>query len=112
MFIETNYQAILAERARLPIEKADVRLNTKIVGVNSVERSAPESKISLITDSGETLHFDEVVMTTPLGWLKRNKSIFEPPLPARLEAGIDGISVGHLEKVMFRKDSISHFTKP
>jgi hypothetical protein len=35
----------------------------------------------------------------PLGFLKRNKDIFKPSLPPRLLAGIDAVSVGHLEKV-------------
>lgn len=99
MFIETNFKAILAAIAKLPLEKARIRLNTKVGNVKTEERVSPGSKVSLITESGETLPFDEVVVTSPLGWLKRNKHIFEPPLPLRLEAGIDGISVGHLEKV-------------
>ena len=99
MFIETNYKAIFDEIARLPLEKADMRLNTKVIGVKTVERSSTENRVCLVTEAREDLYFDEVVVTAPLGWLKRNKHIFDPPLPARLEAGIDGISVGHLEKV-------------
>jgi len=38
-------------------------------------------------------------MTTPLGWLKRNKEGFTPSLDRRLLDAIDSISVGHLEKV-------------
>ena len=101
MFIETNYKAILGEIAKVPLEKAHIRLNTKVVGVKTVERTQ-EHQVSLFTEIGEDLQFDEVVMTTPLGWLKRNKHVFEPSLSPRLEAGIEGISVGHLEKVMFQ----------
>jgi Flavin containing amine oxidoreductase len=43
--------------------------------------------------------FDEVVMTAPLGWLKRNKDVFIPALPPRLSQAIDSISYGDLEKV-------------
>ena len=50
-------------------------------------------------ESGETLFFDEVVMTAPLGWLKRNKHAFEPELPQRLTRAIDAIGYGHLDKV-------------
>lgn len=99
MFIETNYKAILEEIAKTALEKADIRLNTKVIGVKTTEREVLGSKVELTTESGEKWCFDEVIMTTPLGWLKRYKHIFEPPLPPRLLAGIDGISVGHLEKV-------------
>lgn len=40
-----------------------------------------------------------MVVTCPLGWLKKNKSMFSPPLTPRLSAAIDNISYGRLEKV-------------
>lgn len=39
------------------------------------------------------------MVTCPLGWLKKNKSMFNPPLTPRLSAAIDNISYGRLEKV-------------
>jgi hypothetical protein len=42
--------------------------------------------------------FDEVIMTAPLGWLKRNINVFEPELPVRLKQGIEAIGYGHLDK--------------
>lgn len=44
-------------------------------------------------------HFDEVVVTVPLGWLKKNKTAFLPPLPQRFCNAIDNIGYGCLEKV-------------
>lgn len=99
MFVESTWEAILGEIARTPLKKADIRLGEKIVKVQTSPRNVEGSKVNLTTEKGETLSFDEVLMTTPLGWLKRNKDAFEPALPPRLLAGIDGISVGHLEKV-------------
>ncbi|KAK0310734.1 hypothetical protein LTR01_003889 [Friedmanniomyces endolithicus] len=43
--------------------------------------------------------FDEVVVTAPLGWLKRNKEAFRPALPARLSQAICNIGYGTLDKV-------------
>lgn len=99
VFIETNYKAILAEIAKVALEKADILLNTKVIGVKATERESPDSKVHLTTESGDVFIFDEVIMTTPLGWLKRNNGLFNPPLPPRMLEGIDAISVGHLEKV-------------
>ncbi|KAH7411149.1 hypothetical protein BKA64DRAFT_375042 [Cadophora sp. MPI-SDFR-AT-0126] len=99
MFVETTWEAILAEIARLPLEKAKVRLGERVVGITTMDRDAEGSQVVVLTEKGESLSFDEVLMTTPLGWLKQNKNIFQPALPERLLAGIDGVSVGHLEKV-------------
>jgi len=72
--------------------------------VTSIESSASLTKDAnprtvLRTSSGSTHTFDEVVITAPLGWLKRNKPAFTPPLPARIAQAIDNISYGRLEKV-------------
>ncbi|KJZ72059.1 hypothetical protein HIM_08514 [Hirsutella minnesotensis 3608] len=50
-------------------------------------------------DALNTLYFDEVVVTCPLGWLKRNVDKFTPSLPPRLTQAIDSIGYGCLEKV-------------
>jgi predicted NAD/FAD-dependent oxidoreductase len=100
MFVESTYEAIFAEIARLPCEKATIRLNERVTTVKTTGRDVENSQVVLETEKGESLAFDEVLMTTPLGWLKRNKdTVFQPSLPERLSAGIDEISVGHLEKV-------------
>ncbi len=75
--------------------------------MSSVERELEEGQVILKTEKGESFSFDEVLMTTPLGFLKRNKHIFKPSLPPRLLAGIDAVSVGHLEKVSKKTKSIS-----
>jgi hypothetical protein len=97
--VEGNYKAILAEIARIPLEKADVKLGERVIEVSSVEREAKHGQVTLKTEMGESWSFDEVLITMPLGFLKRNKDIFKPSLPPRLLAGIDAVSVGHLEKV-------------
>jgi hypothetical protein len=81
------------------LEKADIKLGEKVVEVLSAERKIQDGQVVLKTEKGESFSFDEVLVTTPLGFLKRNKQIFKPSLPPRLLAGIDAVSVGHLEKV-------------
>ncbi|TAQ90828.1 hypothetical protein B7494_g874 [Chlorociboria aeruginascens] len=98
MFIETTYEKMLAEISKCPLEKANIRLGEKVVQVQTPE-TREEGRISLLTENGETIFADEVLMTTPLGWLKRHRDNFKPSLPQRIIAGIDAISVGHLEKV-------------
>jgi hypothetical protein len=48
---------------------------------------------------GVKMSFDEIVMTTPLGWLQQNLQRFSPALPPRLSNAINNISLSHTEKV-------------
>jgi monoamine oxidase len=90
----------MAKIAKIPLERAEVRLNTKVVTFATKNDPATASTtVELTTSEKDTLQFDAVVVTTPLGWLKFNKRAFQPPLPPALDKAIDGISVGHLEKV-------------
>jgi Flavin containing amine oxidoreductase len=98
-FVEANHKAILAEISRIPLKEADIKLRSRVVEVLSAERESKGSHVVVKTEKGESFSFDEVLITLPLGFLKRNKEIFKPSLPPRLLAGIDAVSVGHLEKV-------------
>lgn len=98
-FVASTFAAILAEIAAVPLEKGTIHLNTKVVGVNTTDKTKDEGKVIVTTEKGEKHEFDEVLMTTPLGWLKRNKHIFSPPLPARIEQALDNITLSKLEKV-------------
>jgi len=55
--------------------------------------------VTLTSEDESAFEFDEVVITSPLGWLKTNKPAFYPPLSARLSEAIDSIGYGSLEKV-------------
>ena len=50
--------------------------------------------------------FDQVVVTMPLGWLKKNPRAFVPPLPDRLSRAIGNIGYGCLEKVRLNLVSV------
>src|SRR5690349_11134403 len=99
MFIETTYAAIFDRIAKIPREKADIRLEERVVKVQTPDDRGT-GEVCLTTEKGERLLFDEVLMTTPLGWLKQHKDeAFAPSLPLRISSAIDAISVGILEKV-------------
>jgi monoamine oxidase len=63
--------------------------------------------VTITSEDGSAFEFDEVVITSPLGWLKVNKPAFHPPLSARLSEAIDSIGYGSLEKVR-----LSHIQRP
>lgn len=62
-------------------------------------KSTQDGKVMVESSDGQTHVFDEVVVTAPLGWLKRNICAFNPPLPDRLSRAIGSIGYGCLEKV-------------
>jgi monoamine oxidase len=97
--VVSSFAAILTEIARGPLESAKLLLGQKVVRISNGESATGDSIITIGTESGENLTFDGVVVTTPLGWLKRNESAFQPELPSPVRAAVDSISVGHLEKV-------------
>ncbi|KAF5234074.1 hypothetical protein FANTH_12300 [Fusarium anthophilum] len=97
LFCAGTYKKVLDEVAKPALGGAEIKFQTKIDRISY--RSNPEEKAKVTTDSGQILEFDEVVVTAPLGWLKRNLDAFEPALPARMTKAIDAIGYGCLEKV-------------
>ena len=84
---------MLAHIAKPVLEEADVRLSEPV-------RSITSSGAGVIVESSKsTIHCSTVVVTAPLGWLKRNQTCFKPHLPDRVSQAIDHIGYGSLEKV-------------
>ena len=54
--------------------------------------------VCVTTADGMKAYFDDVVITTPLGWLKQHKESIHQLHP-RVASAIDSISFGRLEKV-------------
>jgi hypothetical protein len=99
-FVNTSLKGIVDAAAAVPLAKADMQLSTKVVGIiSSGDEESGRARVTVQTQNGTTQTFDDIVMTIPLGCLKRGKHIFEPPLTSGLTAAIDSISVGNLEKV-------------
>lgn len=87
------------------ISGADLRLNAEVVHIENVEslESRPQKqRVRVTTRDGHMESFDQVVLTAPLGWLKRNRRVFSPELPLRISQAIDAIGYGNLEKIFIR----------
>lgn len=94
LFCAGTYEKILATIAEPAVNSATVKFLTKVVHIETAG-----GKARVLSDTGLDEEFDEVVVTTPLGWLKKNKVVFHPQLPERLCQAIDSIGYGSLEKV-------------
>ncbi|KAL2353615.1 hypothetical protein BJ546DRAFT_1093769 [Cryomyces antarcticus] len=97
LFVAETYEKILAKVAQPAIEGAQIKYERKVSKITS--GLAETSAVRVETSDGMIAEFDEVVMTAPLGWLKRNQSVFAPPLPSRLSQAINSIGYGQLDKV-------------
>ncbi|MGB0901805.1 FAD-dependent oxidoreductase [Halocynthiibacter sp.] len=79
-------------------------------GNYDIQTSKPVSAISYgeegvsITANGIATQFDVVVVTLPLGVLKRDIVTFSPPLPADKQAAISKLGMGTLDKLYLRYD--------
>jgi hypothetical protein len=93
-FIPTNYEKIVERIAALPRSQAHIMLNTTMLSV-----TGDTEGVDVTTSGGSNERFDDVIITVPLGYLKRHKDSISP-LNARLSMAIDHISYGRLEKVL------------
>jgi hypothetical protein len=98
LFVAETYYKILSKIAEPALRRTDIKFNTRVTKIVSLV-GAPYPSVTVETERGEKMTFEEVVVTAPLGWLKRNTDAFVPKLPSRLEQAIDAISYGHLDKV-------------
>ncbi|OBU00636.1 hypothetical protein VE01_01249 [Pseudogymnoascus verrucosus] len=98
-FIETTYEAILDRIAKLPREKADIRLGSRVMKVvTPTDRFSGAIKVA--TMKAEVVECDEIICTVPLGCLQEVKERgFYPRLPQKICDAMDNISIGRLEKV-------------
>lgn len=98
LFCAGTYQKVLQLVSKPALERAKIFFEKKVTKIISTEANGrPEVTVKLV--DGKTETFDEVVVTAPLGWLKRNKEAFQPSLPKRLQEAIGALGYGNLDKV-------------
>ncbi|KAJ5174491.1 uncharacterized protein N7482_000368 [Penicillium canariense] len=100
-FVASTYKRILEHVSKTALSQADIRFQQPVVSIYAPPRDGEHAQhqVTVSTATGERYSFDEVVITCPLGWLKRNTGAFSPALPGRLLEAITSISYGRLEKV-------------
>lgn len=74
-----------------------ISLKTTVLGA-SYDRDG----VSLRLSSGEALSADRVVLTVPIGVLRRGSLEFEPPLPLPYRSAIDAVGSGAIESAWLR----------
>ncbi|TID18388.1 FAD/NAD(P)-binding domain-containing protein [Venturia nashicola] len=98
LFCAGTYAKVLELVAKPVLVGADVRFEHVVTKITSKKEDG-NPRVTLETANGVLESFDEVVVTAPLGWLKRNQDVFEPNLPERIAQGIESLGYGNLDKV-------------
>ncbi|EAQ85762.1 hypothetical protein CHGG_07015 [Chaetomium globosum CBS 148.51] len=83
LFCAGTYNKVLEKVAQPAIEGADIHYQTRISEIYG--KSSTQNNMTRVRTTDERVfEFDEVVVTCPLGWLKKNLQAFYPPLPERV----------------------------
>jgi Flavin containing amine oxidoreductase len=103
MFVASSYKAIVDRIAAKAQAEARLFLSHRVTTVGYVLNSnPPQSKVYHLDLNNREAYItqcDAVVITVPLGCLKRGIPAIHPkPLPSPIAAGIQGLGYGQLEK--------------
>ncbi|KAL7034696.1 hypothetical protein ACKWTF_008063 [Chironomus riparius] len=63
-----------------------------------------DGRVQIICDTNEVFYADHVICTIPLGVLKHNPKIFDPPLPEYKQESIDRLLFGTVNKIFLEYD--------
>ncbi|KAL8840009.1 MAG: hypothetical protein Q9170_001493 [Blastenia crenularia] len=75
-----------------------LRLGCEVTGIASYGIAGVGIKVA---DGSQDI-FHDVVVTAPLGWLKRNQHVFSPPLTPTMSTAIRSLGYGNLDRVFIR----------
>lgn len=98
LFVADTHEAILRSVAKSAMENAKIHLSKKVTSIEDKCRKGADPRV-LVRTEGCNFEFDEVVVTVPLGCLKRGAPTFSPPIPSRISRAIMNASYSRLEKV-------------
>ncbi|EON64076.1 hypothetical protein W97_03306 [Coniosporium apollinis CBS 100218] len=98
LFVAETYRKVLERVAKPVLAGAEVKFGCNVSGISSIWEGKQAPNVYVDVAGGDSFTFDEVVVTTPLGWLKKNKKAFKPALPNRLSEAINAIGYGCLDK--------------
>lgn len=98
MFLASTYQTIL-DHLLLPVSTgATIRLRCEVTRISNSQHGVVEIEAA----DGFQQSFDDVIVTLPLGWLKRNADAFEPRLSSTISTAIQSIGYGNLDRVFIK----------
>jgi hypothetical protein len=98
LFVAETYEKVLKRIAEPALKGASVLFEHRVQKIVSDEKEGNPT-MTIEIEGRENMTFDEVVMTAPLGWLKRNLDAFIPDLPPRFKQAVGNLGYGQLDKI-------------
>ncbi|KAI9722081.1 MAG: hypothetical protein M1828_004895 [Chrysothrix sp. TS-e1954] len=103
LFVASSYKAMLDYVAEPVVRDAHIRFSTEVLQIKTLNAGSQDHKgVEILSSRGKSTTFDQVIVTSPLGYLQKHKHIFNPPMPDSLSNAVDAIHYGHLEKVYIK----------
>ncbi|WP_036319803.1 flavin monoamine oxidase family protein [Microbacterium indicum] len=96
------YEAVTGDLTALAgqlLDGVDVTYSTSVTAIFADDRG-----VSLRFASGESLSFDRVVVTLPVGVLQKGSVEFDPPLSDDRQSALDALDAGAIEYAWLRYD--------
>jgi hypothetical protein len=98
LFVAETYEKVLKRIAEPALEGATMLFEHRVQRIVSEEKDGKLS-VAVHIEGKDSMTFDELVLTAPLGWLKRNVDAFTPSLPPRFVQAVNSLGYGHLDKI-------------
>lgn len=98
LFMASTYKDIIATLLATVRQRATLRLNCEVTQISNIRTGV----VCVEAADGLKASFDNVIVTAPLGWLKRNELVFSPPLTPKISTAIRSLGYGNLDKVFVR----------
>ncbi|KAL4866475.1 hypothetical protein BDV12DRAFT_187433 [Aspergillus spectabilis] len=103
IFVANTHANILNALAESAQKYAEIVTETRVTGIeniNTIDSDGFLSRVLVKASNNRTFEFDSVVVTVPLGLLKRQSPTFSPPLTPQIRRAIDRAHYSSLEKVL------------
>ncbi|KAK3938989.1 hypothetical protein QBC46DRAFT_459890 [Diplogelasinospora grovesii] len=98
LYVASTFGDILTGLLSPVADKATLRLNCEVTRI----ANSQVGLVDIEAADGFRDSFGSVIVTAPLGWLKRNEDVFSPPLPWRVSTAIRSLGYGNLDKVFIK----------
>ena len=102
LFVASTYKPMVDVLAASARDAGVINLSTPITSVTVTKPPFTGHRRILLAGPNSSCSVDSLIVTIPLGCLKRSAITFDPPLPQRIQQSIHSLSYGHLEKVYIR----------
>jgi hypothetical protein len=98
LLLASTFKDILTDLSSLVANNATIRLGCEVIRIANNQVGV----VDIEAADGFRGSFDDVIVTVPLGWLKRNEDVFSPCLSPKISNAIRSLGYGNLDKVFIK----------